>query len=146
MKTISLQEKFLPKNHADTIASYTLAGEIYRVSGNAAESKKYLDKAASALKSNQEKILKEKLKLTFDIIETSEKTTNDNFIHYYREIADIYRRLDDLKTAQLYILPALEKISQETDPTEASLTYLTISDICNAQNDFIAAAHILKNL
>lgn len=139
LKTISLQEKFLPKNHSDIIASYSLIGEIYRVSGNASESKKYIDKASLALKLNQEKTLKENLRISLDIIETSEHLTNDNFIHYCRGIADIYRRLDDLKNAKLYIFPALEKISHETNPTEASLTYLTMADICSAQKDFNTA-------
>ncbi len=137
-RALKLQEKFLPKNHTEIITSYNLIGEIYRLAGNDAESKKFFDKAARAIKINQERNWKKILAQTLEIIDSGNLDATD-FVHHYRNAAENYLNLGDIDNALKYIRAAENKIPQIADSLEISLTYSTFSKIYEAQENFDAA-------
>ncbi len=130
LKSLSLQDEFLPKNHNDKIFSYNLIAKVYEMSGNESEGKKFRDMAARAIKENKEQSLKKLLETNLDFLEMHGETLNESqFIRRFQEVANCYRQLEDFKNAQNFISKAIEKISSATDPLESSQTYFTASDI-----------------
>lgn len=128
-KSLSMQEKFLPKNHKDKIDNYTLLSKVYSNCGNESESKKFNDMAAQAIKENNEQSLKKLLEINLDFLEMhGENLKESQLVKRYKNIADCYRKLEDFENAQKFISMAIEKISS-ADKFDSSQIYFTAADI-----------------
>ena len=130
LKSLSLQDIFLSKNHPDKIVSYDLISKVYKMSGNESESKKFHDMATCAIKENKEQSTKKLLNTTLEFLEMHAETLSESqLIRRYQDIADCYRKLEDFENAQKFIETAIKKISPVTDPFDSSQTYSTAADI-----------------
>ena len=160
LKAIELFEKIYPETHTEVLSTYKMARAIFDDT-HSDKLKIFSDRAEEIFLKAQTKIWQDKISYSRRMIEAAEEPVDEkilahnpevaknilasktsDLIRYNRDAAEAFRRLKDFDSAEKFIGAAMEKISDTTEPSEASQTFFVASQILFGQKNFSDALSV----
>lgn len=153
-QAIDMQAQLLPLNHIDTINSYLILSEVYRMMGQAEIADVYCRKISEVLQRKKRERNERMLVVALKRLENSKalaarnSETREELSSSYRRVAETYRGLSDNANAEKNILLAIEALgSNSNSPVDELLNYLSASDVyCDMKNFDLALEYAFKAL
>ncbi len=160
LKAIDLFEKIYPETHPDVLGAYKIVRAIYNDT-HSDKLKIFSDRAEEIFLKVQGDLWRNKISYARRMIEAAEEPVDEkilahnpdvakkilasktrDLIRFNREAAEAFRQLKDFDSAEKFIAAATEKISTETEPSEASQTFFIASQILFGQKKFSEALSV----